>query len=76
MGFNFEGLVYVHNIYFKWGKISKMFWIIIDIYSKMTLYFKHTSYLCEISHDVCYQHSIRNNLFISVINNKGKIEYI
>ena len=34
MGFNFfyEGLVYVHNSYIlKWGKRSKMFWIITDI---------------------------------------------
>ena len=35
-----------------------------------------TSLLCEVVRDVCYQMLIVNNLFVSVMTNKGKIAYI
>ena len=35
-----------------------------------------TLYLCKVVHDVFYQGSIENNLFVSIITNKGKVVYI
>ena len=68
MGFNFEGIVYVYNIYFKWDKSFKMFRIIISIYNKMTFYFKCTSYLCEVSRDLYYTNSQSEKTFLLVLS--------
>ena len=79
MGFNYfcKGLVCIPNICFKWGQRSKILWFrIIIVYCKMTHYFMSTSYLCEVAHDICYQWSIENNLFISFITIKGMIAQI
>ena len=35
-----------------------------------------TLYLCEVEHDICYVESNGNNLFVSLIINKGKVVYI
>ena len=47
-----------------------------DYYGKITYYIMCISYLYEVAHDVCYKGLIGNNLFVSVITNKGKIIYI
>lgn len=71
MSFIYQGLVYVHTRYSKWDKRSKIFRIIIGLYSKMTLYFKLTSYLCKVSH-MFATNSQSETTFISVITNKDK----
>lgn len=42
----------------------------------MTYYILRPSYLCETPHDVYYQWSIGNNIFVSAMYNKVKVAYI
>ena len=44
-------------------------------YSKNGSLHKCTSHICEVSHDVCYEGSIGNNLIVNVYTDKGKVVY-
>ena len=39
------------------------------------LEFQTKSYVCEVAHDVCYEGSIKKNLFVSFVVNKSKVAY-